>query len=244
MTAGVPRREEGQDAVETPATEITTPPTGTEPEADADTAPETAATGGDSEATPDRASADTSGDRTGPATPARSHGRQALEWAGLLGGALVIALLVRTFLFQPFYIPTESMYPTLKENDRVLVNKLSYKLHDVHRGDIVVFTAPEGEGDNGIKDLIKRVVGLPGETLEGRGGHVYVDGRLLEEPYLQEGVTTSAFGPQEIPAGALWMMGDNRTQSRDSRFFGPVPESDVVGRAFVRLWPLSRLGLL
>ncbi len=239
MSSGAFRREGGQDAVEVPATDTEAPPTGTAADSGpADPADPDGETLGAGEG-PDEAR-----DGAPPAGHARSRGKQALEWAGLLGGALVIALLVRTFLFQPFYIPTESMHPTLKENDRVLVNKLSYKLHDVHRGDIIVFTAPEGEGDNGIKDLIKRVVGLPGETLEGREGHVYVDGKLLEEPYLPEGATTSAFGPQEIPAGSLWMMGDNRTQSRDSRFFGPIPESDVVGRAFVRLWPPSRLGLL
>lgn len=173
-----------------------------------------------------------------------SAGRQVLEWAGLLGGALLIALLIRAFLFQPFYIPTASMYPTLKVNDRVLVNKVSYKLHDVHRGDIIVFAAPEGEVDNGIKDLIKRVVGLPGEKLAGHDGHVYVNGRMLDESYLPDGVVTGDFGPEKIPAASYWMMGDNRSQSRDSRYFGPIPDSDIVGRAFVRLWPLSRLGFL
>lgn len=174
----------------------------------------------------------------------RNTRKQVVEWAALLGTALVIALLIRGFLVQPFYIPTESMYPTLKKDDRVLVNKLSYRMHDVNRGDIIVFSAPEGEATGGIKDLIKRVIALPGETVEGRDGHVYVDGRLLEEPYLPDGVVTTDFGPQEIPADAYWMMGDNRTQSRDSRFFGPIKESTIVGRAFVRLWPPSRLGFL
>lgn len=220
MSYGAPRREGGLNAVEGPTGTADAPAGPAEPESPAG-----------------------AGDGVAKKIPP-SAGRKAVEWAGLLGGALLIALLIRTFLFQPFFIPTESMHPTLKEDDRILVNKLSYKLHDVRRGDIVVFTAPEGEGDAGIKDLIKRVVGLPGEAVEGRAGHVYIDGKLLEEPYLPEGVVTSAFGPQQIPAGSIWMMGDNRTQSRDSRFFGPVPESDIVGRAFVRLWPLSRLGFL
>ena len=184
------------------------------------------------------------GDIRSPAHRRRNTRKQIVEWTALLGTALVIALLIRGFLVQPFYIPTESMHPTLMKNDRVLVNKLSYRMHDVNRGDIIVFSAPEGEATGGIKDLIKRVIGLPGETVEGRDGHVYVDGRQLEEPYLPDGVLTTDFGPQEIPAGAFWMMGDNRTQSRDSRFFGPIKESTIVGRAFVRLWPPSRLGFL
>ena len=178
-------------------------------------------------------------------TPAhRSTRRVALEWAGLLGAALLIALLIRTFLFQPFYIPTESMYPTLKKLDRVVVNKVSYKVHDVHRGDIIVFEALPGQQSGNVKDLIKRVIGLPGETVEGRDGHVYVDGRQLEEPYLPDGVSTDQFAPQEIPARTYWMMGDNRSHSYDSRYWGPLPESRIVGRAFVRIWPFSRLGFL
>ena len=120
---------------------------------------------------------------------------------GLVVLALVIALLIKTFLFQAFYIPSESMTPTLKIHDRVLVNKLSYKLHPVHRGDIVVFKAPP-HADPGIDDLVKRVVGLPGETVAGHGGHVYINGKQLPEKYLPDGVTTSAFGP-ENPDGLL-----------------------------------------
>src|SRR5690242_1526069 len=118
-----------------------------------------------------------------PTTKRHSTARQALEWLGFVAVALVIALLIKTFLFQAFYIPSESMVPTLKIHDRVLVNKLSYKLHSVHRGDIVVFTRPPREASD-IKDLVKRVIGLPGETVEGRDGHIYINGQLLKEPYL------------------------------------------------------------
>src|SRR5437588_10843503 len=115
----------------------------------------------------------------------RANGtRQTIEWALLVVGALVIALLIKTFLFQAFYIPSASMDPTLKVHDRVLVNKLSYHLHPVHRGDIVVFKRPQGEqGDPTIKDLIKRVVGLPNETIEAREGKLYVDNHPVEEAY-------------------------------------------------------------
>jgi signal peptidase I len=173
----------------------------------------------------------------------QSGTRQAIEWVLLVGTALVIAILIKTFLFQAFYIPSESMYPTLKTHDRVLVNKLSYKVHDVHRGDIVVFEKPKSETSD-IKDLVKRVIGLPGETVEGRNGHIYIDNRRLEEPYLPAGVETSTFAAQHIPSNSVWVMGDNRVASRDSRYFGPILESSIVGRVFVRIWPPSRLGFL
>ena len=121
----------------------------------------------------------------------RSNGtRQAIEWGVLVVGALVIALLIKTFLFQAFYIPSASMDPTLKVHDRVLVNKLSYHLHPVHRGDIVVFHAPPQEETAQIKDLVKRVIGLPGDTIEARDNHVYINDRLLNEPYLPKGTIT------------------------------------------------------
>jgi len=173
----------------------------------------------------------------------RGVGRTVFEWVGLVVLALVIALLIKTFLFQAFYIPSESMTPTLKIHDRVLVNKLSYKLHPVHRGDIVVFKAPP-HADPGIDDLVKRVVGLPHETVEGRGGHVYIDGKLLPEKYLPAGVTTSAFGIRRIPANSYWVMGDNRGNSKDSRSFGFITKSQIVGRVFFRIWPLTRIDIM
>ena len=174
-----------------------------------------------------------------------SHGtRSAIEWVAVIVGALVVALVVKTFLIQAFYIPSESMVPTLGVGDRVLVNKLSYRTGDVDRGDIIVFARPGGPGADGIADLIKRVVGLPGETVEGRDGHVYVDGRRLDEPYLRDEVSTSPFAPYTIPEDHVWVMGDNRGASDDSRRFKAVPLDDVVGRAFVVIWPISELGLL
>lgn len=170
--------------------------------------------------------------------------RQGLEWLVLIAASLAVALLVRAFLIQAFYIPSESMIPTLKKNDRVLVNKLSYKLHPVHRGDIVVFLAPPGTGTTDVKDLIKRVVGLPGNTIEGRGGEVYIDGKPLDEPYLPPDVRSREFPPTKVPANSYWVLGDNRQDSRDSTFFKSIGKSSIVGRAFVRIWPLNNLGLL
>jgi signal peptidase I len=116
-------------------------------------------------------------------------------------------------------------------------------VHGIHRGDIVVFTKPPREQSD-IKDLIKRVIGLPGDTVTGRNGHVYIDGRQLAESYLPAGTITDNFDPVKIPPGDIWVMGDNRPASQDSRSFGPIRESSVVGRAFLRIWPLSRFGLL
>ena len=156
-----------------------------------------------------------------------------------------LALVIKTFLFQAFYIPSESMEPTLKPGDRVLVNKLSYRFHPIHRGDIVVFKTPPSEAsDPTIKDLIKRVIGLPGDKIEERGNNVYINDRLLNEPYLPPGTPTTSLPPRIVPPGQYFVMGDNRTNSKDSRFIGTIPRSLIVGRAFVRVWPLSSVGLL
>jgi signal peptidase I len=186
----------------------------------------------------------------------RKTRRTIIEWTILIGGALLIAILIKTFLFQAFYIPSESMTPTLNVGDRVLVNKVSYRLHDVNRGDIVVFeTPPKAKDANGeIKDLVKRVIALPGETLETRDGRVFINGRLLDEPYLENGVKTCApnssagactdIQPTTIPANDVFVMGDNRTASKDSRFFDPIKESSIVGRVFIRIWPITDIGFL
>ena len=170
--------------------------------------------------------------------------RNVVEWVAIVVGALAVALLVKTFFIQAFFIPSLSMFPTLDEGDRVLVNKLSYKMHDVNRGDMIVFDRPEGSPDSDIKDLIKRVIGLPGETIEARDGVVYIDGVRLDEPYLEDGVRTDNLPPTEVPAGHIFVMGDNRTGSSDSRVFGPVDEDTIDGRAFIRVWPLGDISLL
>jgi signal peptidase I len=178
-----------------------------------------------------------------------SPARTAIEWVLVLAGALLVAFCVRTFLLAAFYIPSASMVSTLEEGDRVLVNKLSYRLHDVNRGDIVVFERPPSEPDNGIVDYIKRVIALPGETVGAVDNQLYITGtdgqrRPLEEGYLDEGTVTLDFGPEVVPAGHVFVMGDNRAVSIDSRSFGAIPESSIVGRAFLRFWPLTHLGFL
>jgi signal peptidase I len=190
----------------------------------------------------------------------RRVNRTAVEWAVLVVAAIVIALVIKTFLFQAFYIPSESMVPTLEVGDRVLVNKLSYDLHDVHRGDIVVFKSAGNASwkQANIDDLVKRVIGLPGETVtECEEGRVCINGRLLNESYLPKGTVTrfentpptgcapgSPLNGCIVPAGHYFVLGDNRPRSQDARAHGPIKGSSIVGRVFVRIWPLNDLGFL
>ncbi len=201
-----------------------------------------------------RAAAPTSGrGRRRDRRKTRSSTRNALEWVAVIVGAIVVAVVVKTVFVQAFRIPSESMDPTLLKGDRVLVNKLSYKLHDVHRGDVIVFNRPAdlpaapGDPD----DLIKRVIGLPGDTVTARNGHVYVNDRKLDEPYLPPGTSTLTLRDEyslergiKVPKDEVLVMGDNRGNSQDGRVFGPIPEDSIVGRAFVIMWPFSRFGSL
>ena len=173
-----------------------------------------------------------------------------VEWTVVLVGAIGLALIIKAFLFQAYYIPSPSMNPTLLEGDRILVNKLSYNLHSVNRGDLVVFSTQE-ESKSG-DDLIKRVIGLPGEFVTVEDGKMEIDRGFLLEPYLTLQTEINPFAtpvncvnrPEEtsgcrIPSDHVFVMGDNRNNSRDSRFFGPVPIEDIEGRAFIRIWPLA-----
>ena len=181
--------------------------------------------------------------------------RALIEWGVVIVGALVLAVVVRTFLFGAYYIPSPSMEPTLSVGDRIIVNKVSYRLHDVNRGDLVVFRSTGGGSASGVEDLIKRVIALPGETVRLDAGRVIIDGGLLLEPYLTAsditsgmvavpGCTGSVGGQCTVPADHVFVMGDNRNNSRDSRFFGPVPITSITGRAFVRVWPIGALDRL
>jgi len=176
--------------------------------------------------------------------------KSVVEWMVVLVGAVGLALLIKAFLFQAYYIPSPSMNPTLLEGDRILVNKQSYNLHSVNRGDLVVFSAQEKSG--GEDDLIKRVIGLPGEFVTVEEGRMEINGGLLLEPYLPLWTEVDPFAtptncvnhPEEIsgcriPDDHVFVMGDNRNNSRDSRFFGPVPIEDIEGRAFIRIWPFG-----
>jgi signal peptidase I len=158
--------------------------------------------------------------------------------------AIIFGIVIRGFVFESYYIPSGSMIPTLPIGDRVLVNKLAYDFHPVHIGDIIVFrTPPDDRSNPAIKNLVKRVVGLPGDTVWSANGKLYVNGKPLAEPYLPPGTITTGVPKTKIPPGHLWVMGDNRQNSEDSRYFGPISEKLIVGRVFVRYWPLSNFKL-
>jgi signal peptidase I len=202
-------------------------------------------------------------------TPSLRWVRSVAEIPILVALAVAIVVVVRFLFVQAFYIPSPSMVPQLEVQDKVVVSRLSYHLHSPRRGDIIVFPAPPGapretQAPHGgsaprrfvrfigqrlgltstTDEFIKRVIALPGETVEGHDNHVYINGRLLLEPYLPAGTVTQDFRPQKVPPGQLWVMGDNRPNSDDSRYFGTIKESSIVGRAFLRLWPVTHLAFL
>jgi len=179
-----------------------------------------------------------------------SPGRTVLEYVVLAVVAVAVALLIQAFLVKPYRIPSPSMEDTLLVGDRVLADRISWRFSDPARGDIVVFHPP-GPGPV----LIKRIVGMPGDTLSLRDGTMYVNGKRLAEPYVRRvdgrPEPTEPFGtglpwalqqPYTVSAGSYFLMGDNRTDSKDSRDFGPVARDQLVGRAFARYWPPGRIG--
>jgi signal peptidase I len=200
-----------------------------------------------------------------PSPPRRSPWR---ELPVLLLVAVVLAVLIKSFLVQAFFIPSQSMEPTLLPGDRILVCRVCLHVQDLHRGDVLVFSDPHPTGpgrgviggffhwlEQGVgvaqpenPDYVKRVAALPGETWEIRQGTLYVNGQRIDRPYLSPNIDTRSFGPQTVPDGMLFMLGDNPLESGDSRFppneggLGYVPIDTVIGKAFVRVWPPSRMG--
>ena len=176
----------------------------------------------------------------------------------------MVAVLIKTFIVQPFYIPSGSMIPTLEIDDRVMVSKLHYRFGEPDTGDIVVFENPYAPDEDvgfpraaldavlealGIRtsaneDLIKRVIALEGDRFEIDGGSVFVNGEAIDEPYLADGAVMADQDPRTIPDGHVFVMGDNRGSSSDSRVFGPVPVDDIIGKALFRIWPLDRIASL
>jgi signal peptidase I len=209
-----------------------------------------------------------SADRDGKDAGKQQPGALAVirETVVLVALAVLLAVVFKTFLVAAFYIPSGSMESTLNVSDRVLVEKVSYRFGDVQNGDVVVFVHDEpgfepGGPSNPIarffsslgqaiglvppsdRDFIKRVVGVPGDEIA-CDGHLERNGKRVDEPYLDPGVTTDGCKTTTVPAGKLYVMGDNRSNSQDSRSFGVIDRSDVVGRAFVRIWPLTHVGWL
>lgn len=154
--------------------------------------------------------------------------------------AVVLAAIIRFFVVQPFYIPSGSMEPTLKPGDRIIVNKFIYRFTKPQRGDIMVFKFPLDPK----RDFIKRVIGLPGDIVEIKDSNLYINGKQIKEPYLPPGLRFQDFGPVKVPDDHYFMMGDNRNHSDDSRFWGFLPQDNIVGKAMVIYWPLSRIGII
>ncbi|HUR77719.1 MAG TPA: signal peptidase I [Acidimicrobiales bacterium] len=169
----------------------------------------------------------------------RHRRRQLIEWTIVIVAALAAAVLLRSTAVQAFSIPSISMEKTLLIGDRVLVNKQN---RDAHVGDVVVFKRPPGDEAAAIKDLIKRVIAVQGQTVSAEDGKLYVDGKPVNEPYLSPGTVTTMDAPVTVRCDCVFMMGDNRGQSRDSRFFGPIKKSSIIGHAYYRVWPPSRFG--
>lgn len=154
--------------------------------------------------------------------------------------AVILALLIRAFVFQPFYIPSGSMEPTLQIQDHIIVNKFIYRFREPERGDIVVFKYPL----NPKKDFVKRLVGKPGERVELRSSKVYVNGREAPEKFLPPGLKFQDFGPVLVPENTYLMLGDNRNNSDDSRVWGPLPKENIIGKAMLVYWPLDRIRIM
>ena len=215
----------------------------------ADEEPETApGAGGPAAPEPEEPQEPAQPDDQAEKTPARKRrpARVVTEWVAIVAVALVLALAARQWVFQTFSIPSESMVPTLDIGDRIVVQKIFWSWHDVKQGDIVVFsrpphdtqcTGPESE------DLVKRVIALPGQRIYSAFGKVFVDGRQLNESYLPKPDPlgrpipgASARHPYRVPAGDFYVMGDNRAVSCDSRYWGPVQGSTIVGKVVLLLW--------
>jgi len=169
-----------------------------------------------------------------------SFGSFLKEVPALVFTAVIIALAIRWLIVQPFYIPSPSMEPTLKPGDRVLVSKFIYKFTEPSRGDVIVFVAPNGDG----RDFIKRIVAVEGDVVQIKDGELFINEKSADGKYETMPGDFSNWGPQKIAKNHVFVMGDNRPNSMDGRVFGPLPESNIVGRAFVIYWPASRLNIL
>lgn len=189
---------------------------------------------------PPTSSASSEASATSPSSP----------WNGFWGNvrvlaiALVVALVVRVFVAEPRYIPSNSMDPTLHIGDRLLIDKISYRWQPPHRGDIVVFNPPAplvDLGYGGGQAFIKRIVGEPGDTIQVIQGQMRLNGQTLVEPYRLEDPRYE-MSPMTVPPGYVFVLGDNRNDSNDSHVWGPLPQDNLIGRARFRFWPLDRVG--
>lgn len=167
--------------------------------------------------------------------------RELRGWTRDLAVALGLAIVIMIFLYQPVKVEGTSMNPLLSDQERIFINKFVYRFEPIERGDVVVFWYPLDRS----KSFIKRVVGLPGETVEIRAGKVYVNGRELQDQYVPAGyLDGSNYAPRRVPQGQYFVMGDHRDSSNDSRVFGPVPQRYIYGKAVFAYWPVDHFGSL
>ena len=158
--------------------------------------------------------------------------------------AVILAFGIRTFVAEARYIPSSSMEPTLQINDRLIIEKITYRFNSPERGDIVVFNPTEALKEKNFNDaFIKRIIGVPGDMVQVKQGQVYLNGELIEEDYISE-APAYEYGPVTVPENQYLVLGDNRNNSYDSHYWGFVPKEKLIGKAFVRFWPLPRLGIL
>lgn len=182
--------------------------------------------------------------------PKRSRARDIVEWVAIIAAAVVFAILLRTYVVEPYEIPSESMINTIQVGDRILGEKITYRTRDPEAGEVVTFLDPEDSSTT----LIKRVIATPGQTVDLQNGVVYVDGVAQDEPYVLgkptdpiERHAETLDGPVSYPYtlgdDEYWVMGDNRTNSLDSRYFGPITRDMITSRAWVTFWPLNDVGV-
>ncbi len=157
--------------------------------------------------------------------------------------SLVIAKLISAFVLQTIWIPSGSMVPTIMPGDRVLVAKFYYRIFEPKAGDVILFHPPVGTGDGGI-DLIKRVIAVENSKVVEEKGKMFIDDNEIDEPYIREDNSNASYGPLVVPGGELFVMGDNRANSKDSRFIGTIKEEEVIGKALFTYWPINRAGIL
>ena len=180
---------------------------------------------------------------TAPPKRKRSRKRAFTEWFIIVVIAVLASLGLRTFVVQTFSIPSKSMKPTLYVGNRILVDKLSVTFGTINRGDILVFKAPADvakDCSDDVTDLVKRVIGLPGDHLTSKGNTIYVNGKPLKEAWSHYEPLGDPIGHVTVPANHYFMMGDNHANSCDSRYWGTVPRSDMIGKVFLKFWPLGQ----
>jgi signal peptidase I len=183
-------------------------------------------------------------DSTSTKKTTKPRRRAIIEWVIIVLVALVVSFIIRTYVFETYFVPSGSMIPTLQIGDRIIVDKLSVDFGTIRTGDIVVFKAPSDVaadcGDN-VADLVKRVIGVPGDSLMSKGNTIYINGKALKENWPHTEPLGTAIKPITLKKNQYFMVGDNHLPSCDSRVWGTVPRSSIIGKVFLRVWPVTRI---